>query len=372
MKIIHFLVGRPKAESSNGIVKAVYFLALYEKKLIMNEVWCVTKAFNQLNRAVIDKLELLCFPRRNIFKFLRNVLRTIKYYKDDDIIFHLHGIFNPQNIIFAFLLAINNKKYLITTHGSLNKYALGISKLRKRMVKPFILYLIKKALLVRAISPFEIKELIDYGVSSKKVILIPNGILINQSNIKRTGQRDKKIYVYLGRIDISVKGLDLLAYGVKKANEKGFNGEIWIIGPDYKSNLCKFRELIEDLKLDAMIKILGPKYGNEKNKILSQATFYIQLSRTEGFSLSVLEAMCLNIPLIITPIVDSFNIIEKYKCGFLVDYNSDSVAQILLQSSQLVHVEIESLGNKAKKAAEDIFSLPKIANEMVDIYKRLI
>jgi glycogen(starch) synthase len=122
--------------------------------------------------------------------------------------------------------------------------------------------------------------------------LIPEGVEDNFLQIKKG---KAKHILFLGRIDISQKGIDLLLEAYAKVSDK-IRWPLVIAGNGPDEN--KVRLLIKKYNLDNKVKMIGPTYGEKKIKAMSEALFVTIPSRHEGFCLFALEALATGLPLV--------------------------------------------------------------------------
>lgn len=129
--------------------------------------------------------------------------------------------------------------------------------------------------------------------------LIPNGI-DEEAFSKRVV--DGKYILYIGRIDIAQKGLDLLLEAFLKASKK-INAILIIAGNGPKSEEKKLQDLIENKNLSDKVKFIGRVDGKKKETILANSMFGVYPSRFEDFPLVPLEytsfakpVVCFDVP----------------------------------------------------------------------------
>lgn len=115
--------------------------------------------------------------------------------------------------------------------------------------------------------------------------IVPEGVGDEFFKIKK---QKPEFILFLGRLDMGQKGIDLLLNAYKKIEQK-ISYPLVIVGngPDEK----KIQQLIGDLKLAKKVTMVGPAYGKEKAEYLKKALFVAFSSRHEGFSLFSLEAI---------------------------------------------------------------------------------
>ena len=104
--------------------------------------------------------------------------------------------------------------------------------------------------------------------------------------------------------------------------------ELMIAGADKVNILPKYRDFVSQNKITAKIKFLGPV--KDPKEVLKKSDVFILTSLTEALPLSVIEAIAMGLPCIVTNVGGNSDIIEDCKEGFLVkpeDYKA--IAQYL-------------------------------------------
>jgi len=126
-----------------------------------------------------------------------------------------------------------------------------------------------------------------------EIFVIPNGV--NVRNPTAEGAK-KKCILFLGRIEMNQKGIDLLLNAYKEISRKQ-NVDLVIAGSGREMELRKLKKEIDKLKLKG-IRFLGRVEGEEKEKLFQSALFLVIPSRFETFSLVALEALSHSIPIV--------------------------------------------------------------------------
>lgn len=129
---------------------------------------------------------------------------------------------------------------------------------------------------------------------SAQIDIIPAGI-----NLQENPQRcdDKKHILFLGRIEINQKGIDLLLQAYKKiAKKTGY--KLVIAGNGEKKEVERLQKLIKYLGINESVELLGRVDENVKIEIFNKAVLIVLPSRFENFSLVALEALAFKIPII--------------------------------------------------------------------------
>ena len=101
--------------------------------------------------------------------------------------------------------------------------------------------------------------------------------------------------------------------------------------------------------------------GNTKNvdKYLIQADCFILFSKNEGLPISIIEAMRAGLPIISTKIAGIPELVEDGKNGYLVEPNTEELANLLLKILK-EYPDLEQMGKKSRKLFEQKFTKEKM------------
>lgn len=193
-----------------------------------------------------------------------------------------------------------NVPYVIIPRGGLTKQSFNNhSKWKKQLTHPFLFDpYVKNALAVQYLSEQEYKD------TRKKLcpndIIIPNGIYpqkITKSSFSNDGIKG----LFIGRIDIYHKGLDLLLVVICKLQEElraaGFR--ISIHGPETKDTAILSAK-INEAGVSDIAELKGALFGEEKAKAFLDSDVFFLTSRTEGMPMGLIEALSYGLPAFVT------------------------------------------------------------------------
>jgi glycosyltransferase involved in cell wall biosynthesis len=126
------------------------------------------------------------------------------------------------------------------------------------------------------------------------VRVISNGI----SQVFKPMRQKEKYILFLGRIEVDQKGIDLLIRAFKKFFENHMEYKLIIAGSGAPAEIEKTKKLIQDASLTKNIVLAGKVSGTEKNTLLQRAACLVVSSRFETYSLVALEALAHGAPLV--------------------------------------------------------------------------
>lgn len=150
--------------------------------------------------------------------------------------------------------------------------------------------LIRKADKVFAISLDLEKYLQRKKFRGDQIVLTGNGVEVDL--IKKAQKQDKyKIdALFVGRIN-EAKGIYEMLKVLSAVKEQYPNFQLAIMGNGDRVSIEKFKAAISDQKLNKNIQFLGYKKGQEKYDIIKSSKCFWFLSETEGFPVSLMEAV---------------------------------------------------------------------------------
>lgn len=199
----------------------------------------------------------------------------------------------------------------------------------------------------------------DYGFFlAKKTSVIYNGI-DTAIFVKRT-QENKNQFVVCSHLRYSkgiqdlLKALSLLESDIKNQIKIDVFGE----GP-YEIEL---RTMTNDFDLNNIIHFKGS--SSRLNEILSNYHYLLQPTYMECFSLSILESLAANVPVITTSVGGNLEIVEHNKNGFIFEPKD------YLALSEIIKNIVEgntAINNEVNLQIENDFNLGKMVDQYIKI-----
>src|SRR5262249_21813119 len=130
------------------------------------------------------------------------------------------------------------------------------------------------------------------------------------------------------------------------------------------------RSLIAKLGMENHVKLLG--FLEDPVPLLKSSTAFCLLSRSEGFSNALLEAMACGIPPVVTRVGGNPEAIEDGKSGFLVPAEDpDSAAErllLLLRDPE----RAQRMGQLARETVQSRFSADVMIRNLLNLYGQLM
>ena len=278
--------------------------------------------------------------------------------------------------------------YIIIPHGCLTKEALEIKKWKKRignelLFKKFVM----GAEALQFLSPKEKKT----TIFKKDGFIGLNGVNDNgdrgQFSVLKEENVEKPytVYTYIGRMDMHIKGLDLLVKAIAET-QKTLREKLCIFklyGPDCYDTKRKLTLLAEELGVGDLIEINGPVEEEKKEEVLLNTDIFVQTSRSEALPMGLLEALSYGIPCLVSKGTGLAGLINKYDAGWgekkedLVKSKETEEAKV----KRLAELLVNSINDKATypqksenahKLIKEHFEIKKCTEYIVRKYKEYI
>lgn len=236
-------------------------------------------------------------------------------------IFSLHGILTPS--IYA-------KRF-----GGKKNYP-GFTFIKKCYHYIIDKYMLKNSIAIHCLSEYE-AELSIKKLNQVKQIILPNGVEKihdkhnSTNNIKLT--KFKKL-LFLGRLDIFQKGLDLLIDAILILNKNGYENEYSIdfIGPSINSSDIIIKNKITKNNLRNVC-IKNSVTKEKLNSTIAEYDYLILPSRFEGLARVAREAVLNNVPVIASYESNFGDYVSKYKMGFCIsNLNAQGIADAIIKA----------------------------------------
>ena len=297
----------------------------------------------------------------NALYFSPGLLREAPGLVRESEIVHGHGLYVGTNYIFGRECRRQHKPLVYHVHGIFEPYILARSQWKKRLVHVvFENANFKTVRLWRALTLKEADQIRGRGLK-QPVVVAPNGLNLADFEIpssqpapipgldKDCAKSEFRL-LFLGRIHPK-KGLDLL---IKAFSELGSASRDWhvvIAGPDELGHESVIRRQAEALGIMNQLVFTGPVSGDVKTSLLHSADLFVLPSYSEGFSMSVLEAMACGLPVVATHACN-FPEITEVQSGWECEATEESLKSALETAMESGAVERHERGQKGRRLVE--------------------
>jgi glycosyltransferase involved in cell wall biosynthesis len=300
-------------------------------------------------------------------------LRRALMARQSDVV-HLHGLWmHPSADVLAW--SRSGGRYLVSSHGMLDPWAVARSALKKRLVRKWYEdRMLQGAACLHALNYSEVQAMRAFGLKNP-ICTIPNGVSLPDLQQPappppwaEKAAADGPVMLFLGRLHPkkNVHGLIEAMARVKAAG--GLNGwTLAIAGWDQGGYGERLRKNAAECGLGREVIFLGALYGAERDAALRNASAFILPSFSEGLPMAVLEAWAHEKPVAMTP---ACNLEEGYEVGAALEIptDPDALAANLKDLFALPAKKLREIGTRGREHAQARFSWPVVAKQFEGVY----
>ena len=382
MKVL--FVGASNSRSAGGLY---YTMSSLTKNLLSSDIEVALLAandkFSSEDIGIYGDVPLITYTISNVpllstLGYSRDIHNLIEEYQPD--IIHSQGLWMYHSAaVLRYKKRHPEVKVIVQPHGMLDPWAVRNSGWKKRIVGYWYEYEdLRRADCINALCQNEADAIREFGLKNQ-IAIIPNGIdlpgcSLDEIIARRQNTRGRKTLLFIGRIHPK-KGLRELieALAILKCRLPDLVNEwhVKIAGWDQLNHTAELKALIDSENLSDCITLVGPAFGDEKERLLTEASAFILPSFSEGLPMSVLEAWAYALPVVITP---HCNLPEggEADAALLCEPKPESIADSLISLFSMSANQRTEIGLKGRRLVERQFSWPHIADETISLYSTLL
>jgi glycosyltransferase involved in cell wall biosynthesis len=261
---------------------------------------------------------------------------------------HLHGAFNTSNTAVS---RASRRPYVFSPHSGYDPVSLRRSRSRKQLYRLlFERTMLKRAALLVALTGVELTQLRNFGATGPCEV-IPNGVTAAPDDVNARAFRqelgiapDVPLAIFVGRLDVYRKGLDVLVRGIADASA----WHLALVGPRFR-DVGDLEELIASLGVANRVHVVGERHGRRLQEALAGCDLFALMSRWEGLPMALLEALSFARPAIVSPAVERLIGVEKGAAGWAA--TETQLGALLRQLHHEGRVELAARGEAARRLA---------------------
>jgi glycosyltransferase involved in cell wall biosynthesis len=282
----------------------------------------------------------------------------------------IHAHFQFANLIGGLAARRRHKPYVVFAHSSLHRCAIAG---KNRWLKYLYLLLLERNNLNEALFiAFNAEEEKAQSLYRERGVVIPSGVDADDfANLPAPGLfrssypelAEKQLFLFLGRLDVQQKGLDLLIPAFSQLVADRPEAHLVLAGPDENHGLEVLERTAAACGVGDHITLTGLITGELKKAALQDADVFVLPSRFEGLSIALLEALYSGLPVLVTNRVGLSETIRELDAGEVTEPSIDGVARGLLR---LIDEEHRSaMRNRAIPLVRDEYTWDSIAQKLL-------
>jgi glycosyltransferase involved in cell wall biosynthesis len=328
----------------------------------------------EMDNAVGPSWDVTCVPASRILWTLdpwrRSHLKEL-IRKADGI--HIHGIWETHCAVGASLAHTCRRPYILSAHGMLERWALQAKRLKKAVYATLVeTNNLRRATCLRALTQAEVGDYRRIGLTNP-VAVVPSGVAIPESVSAALFQEaypqlaDKRVVLFLGRLHPK-KGLAMLVRAWARSASSFDDAHLVLAGPDFEGTRATLGALVDELGIRHQVTFTGMLAGPMKWSALATASVFALPSFSEGFSVAVLEALGMGLPVIVTRACNIPEVAES-RCGWVVEPEQRAIEIAIEESLGLPALERHMMGERGLALVASRFTWPVVGKQMAEVYR---
>ena len=306
--------------------------------------------------------------------FSSSLYRRIRKEMCESDIVLVHAHYQFANWAGAYLARKYNKPYAIFAHSSLHRH--GIAHKNRVLKRPYLYFFERRNLTQATFIVFNAEEEQRFSLFSEKGVVLPSGVDLDLFDGRTDTSLFLKMYpqlagktamLFLGRLDISQKGLDLLLQALSQVIESLPLVHLVLAGPDENNATAALHQIATKLGVADHVTFTGMITGDLKLAALRGSDIFVLPSRFEGLSIALLEALAAGTPVVVTNRVGLYEKIQELGAGLVVEPKVDAIAHALLTLSD--PSTRKAMQDRAVTLVKEQYSWDAIAETFIELVK---
>ena len=293
---------------------------------------------------------------------------------------HAHAEFNPDNWWAPRVWAC---PLVLSPHGAFHSAVMNRGARSKRLyVRAARRLLYRDVRRVHVLSPAEeadaratLPSAQTYRVPQGPSPAVQRALRGLESSAEADGAAAHVELLFRGRVDVEVKGLDVLVEAFASAvHQRGASrpARLTIAGPSWQDGAATLRELAVRLGVDQLVDIRGRVAADDVPELLRTCDVYVQLSRNESSPLSLNDALAFGKPAIVSDRIGTISSAEIANLPH-VKVVSPSIADAAQAIGEALD-DLDGLRRAAREARETVrefLSWERAAERHLEAYASL-
>ena len=285
---------------------------------------------------------------------------------------HIHGLWQHSTARAASVARMLDRPYMVSAHGMLERWALRQKRWKKAVYAALVERpLLRRAACLHALTEAEAEDYRRFGLRNP-VVVIPNGVTVRADVGPELfleqfpALREQRLLLFLGRLHAK-KGLHVLCDAWRDMQRHWPEARLVIAGPDYENTRLALEQRCVRIGCER-VTFTGMLAGELKWSALRAAEAFLLPSYSEGLSVSVLEAMGMGLPVIVSRQCNLPEI-ERRNCGWTIDHpEPGALASAMEKCLRAPAARRAGMANNGRELVESRYSWERIGRQMADVY----
>lgn len=297
------------------------------------------------------------------FSALRKMYNKIFADSSPDLV-HVHVAY-PAGLFALYLKKRKGLEYIISEHDGIympgydNYHVPG--KFEKKMVP--VIY--KNAKKIHTVSKSLGNALVDLKLANTKPIVIPNVVNTDVFQYREKERSNIFRFIHISSL-INQKNPEGMLMAISLVKKERSDLVLKIIGPAKE----KFKKMVKDLSLEKEVVFMGEIPYADVAKEIGNSDAMIHFTRYETFGCVIAESLCCGVPVIVSDLDVTRELVTDGVSGLLVEENkvNDLAEKILF----FMKTEFKINSQKIATENQEKFKYDRVGKMFDDLYRSVI
>ena len=287
-------------------------------------------------------------------------------------IVHIHGLWQHSTAHTAALARQFKRPYIVSAHGMLEPWALSQKRCKKAVYAALVERpLLRRAACLHALTEAEAQDYRAFGLRNP-VVVIPNGVTVPEGVGSESffeafpALRGQRLLLFLGRLHAK-KGLQVLCQAWREIEARWPDAHLVLAGPDAGNMQLSLEQLCGTLG-SRRVTFTGMLEGALKWSALQAAEVFLLPSYSEGLSVSVLEAMGMGLPVIVSRQCHLPEVGTRH-CGWEIEPEREALTAAMEDCLRATAARRAALGANGRQLVDSRYSWVRVGQQMAAVYE---
>jgi glycosyltransferase involved in cell wall biosynthesis len=249
------------------------------------------------------------------FSALRKIYNKVFTDSSPDLV-HVHVAY-PAGLFALYLKKRKGLEYIISEHDGIYMPGYDNHHIPGNFEKKMMPVIFKKAKKIHAVSKSLSKALIDLKLANTETIVIPNVVNGKLFKYREKEKRSAIIFIHISSMT-NQKNPEGMLEAISLVKKKRNDFILKIVGPIK----AKFKKMAKDLLLDEQVIFIGEIPYSEVAKEITNSDAMVHFTRYETFGCVIAESLCCGVPVIVSELDVTKELITDGVNGLLVVQNN--------------------------------------------------
>jgi glycosyltransferase involved in cell wall biosynthesis len=300
--------------------------------------------------------------------------------RESDLV-HLHTLWTYPTYAAARICRSLGVPFVVMPHGMADPHSLARGWLKKKIYgwlfewpkiraaqAMIYTHAEERRLAEQAVSGLPAGHIVPLGADDPPNV--PREVLAREFFAKNPDLQGRNIVIFLGRLHPK-KGLDLLIPGFAGTARTDANARLLLVGPSDEAYLTLLRGLIARHSIADRVVFTGPMTSDAKWQALAASTVFALPSYQENFALTVVEALRMGVPVVVSRRVNICEDVTNAGAGLACDLAPSSVAECISRYLQDEDRRTAS-GACGQQLVAERFNWDRCVESLESVYRRIL